>query len=127
MTLALVTLLDGEGAHARVRLADGAEIQTRVPRGSLDPGASHEVGLRPEHVHVVATDAATLTAKADLVERLGDRTFVYARLGNNLPITAEDAGDSRVRIGDTIGLRINGAAAHLFAADGTAHHAEAAG
>ena len=36
---------------------------------------------------------------------------------------AQDAGTSAARIGDTVGLAIDGAAAHVFDADGTGHHA----
>jgi hypothetical protein len=41
-----------------------------------------------------------------------------------LAITAEDEGYSRVRTGDTIGLRIDGGSAHLFGPDGAGHHSE---
>jgi multiple sugar transport system ATP-binding protein len=125
MTLAPATLVDGDGGHARVRIGDGAEVETRVPRAALPGGAALELGLRPESVAVVAAGEGATQAKVELVERLGERTLVYARLSDGLPITAEDEGNSRVRIGDTIGLRIDGAAAHLFGADGTGYHAEA--
>ncbi|MDP9412622.1 MAG: TOBE domain-containing protein, partial [Pseudomonadota bacterium] len=59
----------------------------------------------------------------ELVERLGDRTFLYARLSDGLSITAEDEGNSRVRMGETVGLRIEGADAHLFGPDGVGYHA----
>ena len=125
MTLAPAALLDAAGAHARVRLGDGTEVQTRVPRGRLPAGGSLELGLRPENVRVTGGGAASTAAKVELVERLGERTLIYAHLSDGQPITAEDEGNSRVRIGDTVGLGIDGDAAHLFAADGTGHHAEA--
>ena len=118
MTLAPAALVEN-GAHATVRLGDGTEVATRVPRAGLPEGPL-ELGLRPEHVRVGPGDQAVV----DLVERLGERTIVYARLADGQPITAEDAGDSAVRIGDRIGLRIDGAAAHLFGPDGTGYHAE---
>jgi hypothetical protein len=37
---------------------------------------------------------------------------------------AVDGGASSLRIGDRVGLRIDGGAAHLFGPDGAAHHAE---
>jgi multiple sugar transport system ATP-binding protein len=61
----------------------------------------------------------------ELVERLGERTLIYARLADGQAVTAEDEGLSRVRIGDTIGLRIEGGSAHIFGPDGAGHHAEA--
>ena len=125
MTLASAELVEGGNGFARVRLGDGSEVETRVSRAAL-PSGPLQVGLRPEYVRVASVDATTTTAKVELVERLGERTLVYARLADDRPITAEDEGDSRVRMGDRIGLRINGAAAHLFGPDGAGHHAEAA-
>lgn len=126
MTLAPATLLPAGGEHARIRLGCGAEVATRVSRAGLTDGAAVRLGLRPEHVAVTAPGAGTVDAETVLVERLGDRTLVYARLADGVEITAQDDGRSAVRLGDPIGLRIDGAAAHLFEPDGTARHAEAA-
>jgi multiple sugar transport system ATP-binding protein len=124
MTLASAVLIPGDGGFARVRLGDGAEVETRVAASDLPADAALHLGLRPENVTVTPPDAGTTKAKVELVERLGDRTLVYARLADGLEVTAQDEGDSRVRLGDEIGLRIDGAAAHLFGPDGSGHHAE---
>ena len=123
MTLAPVELASADGEYARVRLGNGAEIDTRVPRAGLPAEGALQLGLRPENVAVAAEGAGNAAAEVELVERLGDRTLVYARLGDGLPITAEDEGNSRVKIGDKIGLRIDGAGAHIFGPDGVGHHA----
>jgi multiple sugar transport system ATP-binding protein len=124
MTLAPADLLPGEGRFARIRLGDGAEVETRVARAELPSEGKVELGLRPESVSVTQPDAGTTNASVELVERLGGRTLVYARLADGVAVTAQDEGDSRIRLGDRIGLSIDGAAAHLFSADGTGHHAE---
>ena len=124
MTLAPATLLeDGSGSNAVVRLGDGSVIETRVPRTGLPAGAALELGLRPESVKVAPGGGTR--AKVDLVERLGDRTLVYAHLTDDLPITAEDIGTSSVQMGDMVDLRIDGASAHIFGPDGRGYHAEA--
>jgi multiple sugar transport system ATP-binding protein len=123
MTLARVELIDGEGL-ARVKLGDGAIVQTNVPRGAL-PAGELRLGLRPESVRV-ADAPATTAAKVELVERLGERTLVYARLPDGQPVTAEDTAHSRLALGDEVTLAIDGAAAHLFGADGTGYHRPAA-
>jgi multiple sugar transport system ATP-binding protein len=125
MTLVKASLMPGEGTHARVRLGDGAEIDTRVPRAGLPADGALQLGLRPENVVVTAPGAGTNAAEAVLVERLGDRTLVYARLSDGEEVTAQDEGTSAVRIGDRIGLRIDARGAHLFGPDGQAHHAHA--
>jgi multiple sugar transport system ATP-binding protein len=127
MTLAPAELIDaGGGSWARVRLGDGSEVETRVPLEGLGSTDGLQLGLRPESVTVAGAAAAGTAAKVELVERLGERTLIYARLTDGLAITAEDEGYSRVRVGDTIGLRIDGHAAHLFDADGVGHHSEGA-
>jgi len=126
MTLAEATLVGGKDDHAAVRLGDGALVQTRVARSGL-PDGPLQIGLRPESVRVASDGGdATTTGRVELVERLGERTLVYAILSDGQAITAEDAGASRIRMGDTVPLRIDGAAAHLFDADGIGHHADAA-
>jgi multiple sugar transport system ATP-binding protein len=125
MALAPATLIDGAGDYARVRLGDGSEVETRVKRAGLPADGPLQIGLRPESVRVAGGGASGTAAKVELVERLGERTLIYARLADGLAITAEDEGLSRVRIGDTIGLRIEGGSAHLFGPDGLGHHAEA--
>ena len=126
MNLLPVELDSGDGEGATVRLGDGAVIRTRVPREGL-PATGLQVGLRPETVRVAADGEAATSAKVMLVERLGERTLVYATLSDGEAITAEDSGLSQVRIGDTVGLAIEGAAAHLFGPDGAGHHARNGG
>ncbi|CAA9520769.1 MAG: Putrescine transport ATP-binding protein PotA [uncultured Sphingomonadaceae bacterium] len=122
MTIAPVEPVASEGGFARVRLGDGALVETRVPAAGLPGAGPFQIGLRPEKVAVAAADAGTTSAQVDLVERLGDRTLIYGRLSDGLAIIAEDEGHSRVRMGDTVGLRIDGAGAHLFGPDGAGHH-----
>jgi multiple sugar transport system ATP-binding protein len=119
MTLLPVTLLDG-GEFAQLKLSDGSTLQTQVASAGL-PAGELRLGVRPEAVRVANGDASTI-GKVDLVERLGERTLVYARLADGQPITAEDEAYSRVKIGDDIPLAIDGAAAHVFGPDGTGYH-----
>jgi multiple sugar transport system ATP-binding protein len=119
MSLLPATLADGGGEYASVKLGDGSVIETGVVSAALPPGSGLRLGVRPEAVRVASSG---ITAKVELVERLGERTLIYARLGDGEPITAEDEGDSRVRIGDQIALAIDGSAAHLFGPDGAGHH-----
>jgi multiple sugar transport system ATP-binding protein len=121
MTLVPAQLAEN-GDYATLKIGDGTVVETRVPRDRLPPSAHFRLGLRPEAVRVVGSGEATSKAKVELVERLGERTLVYARLGDGQPITAEDQRDSRLKIGDEIALRIDGAAAHVFDADGAGYH-----
>ncbi len=117
--------LAGGGQCARVSLGGGAEVETRVPVSALPEGAEVRLGVRPENVRVVAPGAGTVAAEAILVERLGERTLVYARLADGQELTAVDEGSSALKIGDPVALAIDGAAAHIFGPDGTGYHAVA--
>ena len=123
MTIAPATLMPGDDGFARLKLANGCEVATKVPRAGL-PGTGLKMGVRPEAVRVVARDGATTTAKVELVERLGDRTLIYAKLSDGQAITGEDEGYSRIAINDEVGLKIDGASAYIFGDDGVGYHAE---
>jgi multiple sugar transport system ATP-binding protein len=120
MTLLPATLVEGGGEFASLALGNGATLETRVPRATLPSGGSLSVGLRPEAVRV-GSGASAAQATVELVERLGERTLVYARLGDGQAITAQDEGDCRLKIGDEVGLTIDGAAAYVFGPDGTGY------
>jgi len=119
MTLLPATLVD-QGEFATLTLGDGSVVRTQVPRSVLPKSGELRIGMRPEAVRVARKGGSK--AKVELVERLGERTLVYARLADGQPITAEDSGDSAVKIGDDVSLSIDGAAAHIFDAAGIASH-----
>jgi multiple sugar transport system ATP-binding protein len=121
MTLAAVSLAGGSGEYAAVQLGDGTLVKTRVRRSALPKQGELRIGIRPEAARVGGKGGTN--GKVDLVERLGERTLIYARLSDGQPITAEDAGDSRVKIGDEVPIKIDGAAAHIFDANGAGYHA----
>ena len=121
MTLLPAQMVEG-GDYATLKMGDGTVVQTRVRPDQLPQWANLRLGLRPEAVRVGGRGRGTTKARVELVERLGERTLVYARLRDGHPITAEDEGDSRVKIGDEVLLKIDGAAAHVFDADGNGYH-----
>jgi multiple sugar transport system ATP-binding protein len=125
MTLAHAQMV-GTGEYATLKLGDGSEVGTKVRRDQLPQWANLRLGLRPENVRVGGRGKGVAKAKVELVERLGERTLIYARLADGQPITAEDEGDSKVKIGDAVPLKIDGAGAHVFDSDGTGYHGSAA-
>ena len=74
-----------------------AACRSSVDRASLPPGSDLELGVRPENVIVTKEAPGSIEAVADLVERLGERTLVYARLSDGTLITAHDGGNSKVQ------------------------------
>jgi multiple sugar transport system ATP-binding protein len=77
-----------------------------------------ELGIRAEHVET----GAGIPASVDVVEHLGDRTLVYARLRDGTALVYEDEGDSAVGVGDAVALSFRRSFIHLFDAQGKACH-----
>ena len=115
-----------EGGFAVAGFGGGTKLRTGVTMAGLPASEHWRVGLRPENVKVSGA-ADAVAATVEFVERLGERTLVYARLGDGTAVTAEDGGLSRVRMGDAVGLAMDGAAAHLFDAAGHGYHPEERG
>ncbi|WP_448501838.1 ABC transporter ATP-binding protein [Sphingomonas sp.] len=115
-----VAIEPGADGLALARLPGGGSLQTLVPCPAAGNGI--ELGLRAEHLRVMQ-GSGELSAIVDLVERLGERTLVHARLDSGAAIVAEDVGLSHVRQGDRVELAVDRNAAMLFDADGIGHHA----
>jgi multiple sugar transport system ATP-binding protein len=114
MNLLPVTLT-GQGDRAAARLGDGSAVPLPFqPKGE----GPWELGIRPEAL-TVAGDGVT-KATATVVERLGDRTLVYAKLSDGAQVIAQDSGKSEVKAGDVIGLRFDLSELHLFNGQGRA-------
>lgn len=110
-----------------VAMVAGAKITTRVAMASLPASDHWRLGLRPECVKVSPEgEKGGLNATVEFVERLGERTLVYAKLSDGTPVTADDAGTSRIAMGDAVHLTIDGARAHLFSGAGDGYHADEA-
>jgi multiple sugar transport system ATP-binding protein len=75
------------------------------------------IGIRPEHL-VLDGDAARWTGTVRHVEQLGSDTYLYVTLGEAAELTVRLAGQSRVAIGETVGLSPGGGPVHRFGADG---------
>jgi len=118
-----VQVVAASSGKAVAQLLDGATIRTGISHACL-PDPAMTLGLRAEAVRIVEPASGDLRGTARVVERLGDRTLVHVALAEGTLLTAEDRGDSSVTTGQTVGLRVDGSAAHLFAADGTGYHAE---
>jgi multiple sugar transport system ATP-binding protein len=112
----LPVTLTGAGDRVAARLGDGALL----PLASAPAGEGPwELGIRPEALTVVGSGGLT-TGTATVVERLGDRTLAYARLGDGTLVTAQDSGRSQVAAGDVVHLAFDTTALHLFDAEGRA-------
>jgi multiple sugar transport system ATP-binding protein len=115
-----------ESGFVSAKLPDGTQLKTAIRAAGIK-GGSHALGIRAEAVKLANGVPATTTGKVDVLERLGDRTLLYTRLTDGSVIVAEDIGNSRVAIGDEVGLTLDGSRTHLFDAEGRAWHNEEPG
>ncbi|PBB18531.1 sn-glycerol-3-phosphate ABC transporter ATP-binding protein UgpC [Mesorhizobium sp. WSM4313] len=114
--------LDRSSRNATARFADGVSVQTEIASGQTSDG-KYTFGIRSEDVGIVPVGQGNADGVVDVLERLGERTLVYARLGDGQQIVGSDAGNSRVAVGDKVGLAFDGRKSHLFGETGRAWHA----
>ena len=119
MNLLKGTLTPGPDGRARVLLSDGSGVATGVPCPGLPTGSAIEIGVRAEHISSPGPIAVTV----DVIERLGDRALVYARLRDGAALTYEAAGDTPLALGAAAGVACDPAHVHLFDAQGRGYHA----
>jgi multiple sugar transport system ATP-binding protein len=110
-----------EGGGPSRFVAEGGDWTIDLPqqvaaRVSNAKGRVVTLGIRPEDVLVVtggASAAASVKARLDLVESLGNETFIYARAGRH-DITARGQPTGLPSVGSEIRLAFELERAHFF-------------
>ncbi|RWM05360.1 MAG: sn-glycerol-3-phosphate ABC transporter ATP-binding protein UgpC [Mesorhizobium sp.] len=115
--------LDRSSRNATVRFADGVSVQTEIASNQMTDG-KYTFGIRSEDVRIVPAGQGNADGMVDVLERLGERTLIYTRLGNGQQIVGSDVGNSRVAVGHKVGLAFDGQKSHLFSETGRAWHAK---
>jgi multiple sugar transport system ATP-binding protein len=84
--------------------------------GKLDGGRGLVAGFRPEHLELGdVSGAATVRAKADVVEYLGDTELLHVTVqGHEGDVVAVVSSEHRVRPGDVLDLKLPLEKLHLF-------------
>ena len=113
-----VTSAEAGGGGIIVTLADGMRVATAIPPADL-PAGQLTLGIRAEHV----LPGHGSPARVEVVEHLGERTLIHARLGDGSVLVYDEPGDVTLHAGDKVALQADGAASHLFDHAGRAYHA----
>nr|WP_314256779.1 sn-glycerol-3-phosphate ABC transporter ATP-binding protein UgpC [uncultured Devosia sp.] len=95
-------------------------IPTGVPSAGLDGQLT--LGIRPEALRV--DPSGSISAKVDVVERLGEKTIVHAILPSGQALVGEDGEDSTLTYGQEVRFSVDNARTHIFDTAGKGHHAE---
>jgi multiple sugar transport system ATP-binding protein len=109
------TIAEADGQGATVTLADGSRVRVPVDASRAKQGDKATLGIRPEHIRVAGGDEATVRGEVQLVEHLGEGSFVYLKtdvLAHNLTIKEE--GDSAAQNGQNLGVVFPPESCHLF-------------
>ena len=101
---------------------DGANFTLEGGRGGAHgtSGTPTQLGIRPEHIGLVATGAGHVDGTVDVVEYLGADTFLIVDCGALGQITMRLTGDTPHNPGEKIGLQFAPEHLHFFGADGLA-------
>ncbi len=103
-----------------------------MPQMNLLPGAllpdlaegAAEVGIRPEHLQVVAVGAAPLAGTVELVESLGNETLIHVRLNGRagqaagLSVIVRQYERTHLQMGDKAGVQFDAHRVHRFDGQG---------
>jgi len=115
MNFLTVTLAGSEAGMAQIRLPDGTLVTTAIPLQAV-PAGELTLGIRAENIH----PTGAIEARVDVIERLGERTLIYANLRDGSTVVYDETGDVQIAIGDQVKLAIDGSSAHVFGANGQA-------
>jgi multiple sugar transport system ATP-binding protein len=115
------TLESVTGMVARLRVG-GAAVQASIDASGLAPGATLELGIRPEHAALSTNGELPNTIKGGVafVEHLGGTSLVHVRLEGGMLIAVRENGDATLAIGDAVAVHLAADHCHAFAADGRA-------
>ena len=89
-------------------------------KGITLPENATKVGVRPEHIELVNPGAGLIDGTVDVLEYLGADTFVILNCEDAGQIAVRVNGNSTLRPGDSVGLRISNDLLHAFNSDGLA-------
>lgn len=104
----------GVQAGLTVEFHGGHRMTLPVDTAGASIGDIVEIGIRPEDVR----PGDGLSVKLRVLERLGGVSIAYGETADGLRFCAALPGDTAVTEGQTVGLSVNPADCHVFAASG---------
>jgi len=85
-----------------------------------DTDGAAELGIRPEHIKLVAPGKGHVTAVVDVVENLGSDTNIYVESGTLGPLMVRLHGENAIKSGDHLELKLDLGNMHFFDKTGRA-------
>jgi len=100
---------------------EGQHYTLAAGRGGTSPKSSDgstQLGIRAEHITLIAAGEGACDGRVDVVEYLGADTFVLVDCADVGSLSVRISGDSELQPGDTVGLHFDPARCVFFDADG---------
>ena len=113
------TITGSDGRALTMTFTDQSSITLNTRKGEVSRASSSvEIGIRPEHVHIVDPNdkKAVLKGRTTIVEQLGNATFVYVDTACG-PMIVEGEGTMVIGSGVDVGISLDPDRAHIFGAD----------
>jgi multiple sugar transport system ATP-binding protein len=112
------TITARDGAMAQIAVKDGSAISLPLKSPSGSSGDAVTLGVRPEHIVLSGGLERGLPAVVTAIEQLGSTSMIHCRVADQR-IICHCAGQTTVKLDETIHLGFDKADCHLFSkADG---------
>jgi multiple sugar transport system ATP-binding protein len=116
---ASIASIDAQGVVAKLDHT-GETVRVAVDGSALHVQQPVTLGVRPEHLELVASDDATLTRAVTLTEHLGEHSYVHLEQAGADALIAKVPGNARIERGQRVSFVARAQHCHLFTADGFA-------
>ncbi|KNY13482.1 ABC transporter [Shinella sp. SUS2] len=110
-TLPATIAADGSGSALRLK---ERTLSLAGMGGQPMPASEVVFGIRPEDLVACPPEEAWFSGELAVAERLGSQTYGYVEIGEARMLTVEFPRNTPIRVGETIHVRPNMEAIHLF-------------
>jgi len=108
-----------EGCRVEILLGVAARPIVLSFAGPLAPGDKLLLGIRPDKIEIVGQEAGEIFGRVEVVEHLGSKSTAYVAINGVAElVTIEIVGKVPLDLGESVGLRLDKGACHLFGVDG---------
>ncbi|MGJ7096172.1 ABC transporter ATP-binding protein [Vibrio hannami] len=111
-----VSAINGE--TATLVTDDKQEFVVPMPKKAITEGQKINFGIRPEHLLINEESDIDMTFQSEVVERLGNSTYMFGQCANVDGFKVHLPGDQEVKSFQTLKLSCAASDVHLFDAEG---------
>ena len=117
MNFLSVKVLQIEGQQVTLQLPGEDQMQLQRENINFKVGDTLTLGIRPEHFELEQNKGCSLSATVDIIERLGNETYIYANDANDNLLTVVGDGELDVSNKEKLKIHFTTDHCHLFGRD----------